>query len=66
MANTLLSSTDGVWIVQSQDTDDEGRIVAVCATLEEAEKVAAELSGIFPDLAYAHFPVGYKFGYQKS
>ena len=65
MSNTSPEIPDGVWIVQAQNTDDEGRIVAVCATAEAAEKVSAELSGIFPDLAYARFPVGYRFGQQR-
>lgn len=62
MSNTSPALSDGVWIVQAQNTDDEGRIVAVCASAADAEKVSAELSGIFPDLAHAFFPVGYKFG----
>jgi len=62
MSNTSPDLSDGVWIVQAQNTDDEGRIVAVCTSAADAEKVSAELSEIFPDLAYAFFPVGYKFG----
>lgn len=62
MKNTSSDSIDSVWIVQAQNADDEGRIVAVCASAADAEKVSTELSGIFPDLAYASFPVGYRFG----
>jgi len=65
MKNTSSDSIDGVWIVQAQNTDDEGRIVAVCATLADAEKVSTELSEIFSDLAYSRFPVGYRFGQHR-
>lgn len=55
---------DGVWIVQAGD-DDDGRIVATCASMEDAESAAAELRELFSELSYAFFPVGYRFGQSR-
>lgn len=55
----------GIWIVRAR-VEDEDRIVAVCTSVEEAEAAVGDLSALLPELEYAYFPLGYRFGHSKQ
>lgn len=62
MGTAAYAADDGVWIVQAFDNGDEGRIVAVCNSDEEARDAADALEDFFPDLRFAFFERGFRYG----
>lgn len=40
----------------------DGRIVALCASADEAEEFCHAHADLFDELSYAAFPLGYRFG----
>ncbi|MFD5599023.1 hypothetical protein ACFWHR_03095 [Leucobacter sp. NPDC058333] len=61
MGKDLRSESGGIWIVQALG-EDEGRILALCGSVEEAESVTDELADFFSDMRYAFFPFNHRFG----
>lgn len=62
MTTRQSSEFDGVWILQDHAADAAGMILGVCESIQEVEKLAEQFAELFPDSAFAYFPLGHRFG----